>query len=271
MDELERLRRLADDAPAPDPARKAEARRELLDLAERERSGADDSSGGEATAVPRAERGRRGRWGRAGMALAAAAVVLLLGGVATLFVGAPGEVGGPGDPDRPGDPDGSGELRGAEAEGADVRLAASCAGPEGRYEVRYPAGWHTGPGRGCSIFGEEPVEESTGGAGVGAVAIDVAPVALDVATDPSGVRVLGTERATVAGRPALRRLEEGTGEAALPRGARRYSYFLDLGDGVLVASTTAPPDRGDARGDADFERRRRVLDAMMATLELRDG
>lgn len=269
MDELERLRRLADDAPAPDPARKAEARRELLDLAERERRGADDSSGGERTVVPWAERGRRGRWSRPGMALAAAAVVLLLAGVATLFVDGPGEVGGRGD--RPGDPDGSGELRGAGTEGADVRLAASCAGPEGRYEVRYPAGWHTDPGRGCSIFGEEPVEESTGGPGVGAVAIDVAPVALDVATDPSGVRVLSTERVTVAGRPALRRLEEGTGEAVLPKGVRRYSYFLDLGDAVLVASTTGPPERGEAGGDAGFERRRRVLDAMMATLELRDG
>lgn len=261
MDELERLRRMLDDAPPPDPGQKAEARRELLELAEAESLEAEPAS------VTRLDRARRAlRPVRRKVLAAAAAAVVVLAGVAVALLG------GGGEPDRLAGPDRSpapAETRPAptpEAGNPETTLAASCTGPAGRYEVRYPEGWHT-DADGCGFFDPEPLdlEGGIGGAGLAAISVDVEPVPFEIATDPGeAARLSSEEKTTVDGRPAVRQLRVSTGAGAVPEGTRTYVYLLDLGGETLLASTRDT-------GEGDFPERRRVLDRMMASLEVRDG
>ncbi len=240
MDDLERLRRLRDDAPAPDPGRRAEARDQLLALADEERRATERShrdrraAGGSKLAALRAGLAHRRR-----ATLAAAAALVLLAGAAVVVAGA---------------------LRGGD--GSDcVELAASCRGPAGRYEVRYPAGWHTDAADGCTLFDDDPLGDAVGPV-LGALAIQVTPASFDELAAPGEtVTVVSSEEVTVDGRPAVRQVRASTGMGALPEGTRSYVYVVDLGEDALVASATESDD-------APFERRRRLLDAMVASLEL---
>lgn len=63
----------------------------------------------------------------------------------------------------------------------------------------------------------------------------------------------------VGGRPAERMEAQSTGEGLYDRGMQSCSYFIDLGGSTMIASTH------DA-GELPFDRRKRVLDAMMETL-----
>lgn len=74
-----------------------------------------------------------------------------------------------------------------------------------------------------------------------------------------GRRDLSRESATVDGRPAMRIESETTGEGLYDAGIRSYQYFVDLGDATMVASTYDV-------GTLSFDRKRRILDAMMETL-----
>ncbi|MBA2239598.1 MAG: hypothetical protein H0W24_13015, partial [Lysobacter sp.] len=68
------------------------------------------------------------------------------------------------------------------------------------------------------------------------------------------------EHTRVAGRPAVRMDAESTGEGLYDRGMQSYSYFIDLDGRTMIATTHDV-------GDLPFERKKRILDATMETLE----
>lgn len=148
-------------------------------------------------------------------------------------------------------------------------LASSCTGGDGTYTVRYPEDWHSNDGEvtdGCQYFDREPVEleEQTGGAPSEPIVVQVVPVAFDRASEPGPAdEELSREETTVAGRDAVRATWESTGEAALPEGVRSYRYVVDLGDRslLLVAHDLE---------SGSFDEHRRILDAMAEELQLED-
>ncbi|MDX1658281.1 MAG: hypothetical protein R3343_05630 [Nitriliruptorales bacterium] len=148
-----------------------------------------------------------------------------------------------------------------------MTLAASCTGGDGLFTIDYPEDWHTddaGSGGGCEVFDDEPVnlEGSVGGGPLGAVTVRALPVDLETAADPGREnRELSSRSTTVAGRSAVVALWESTGAAALPEGVRSYRYLVDLGDRTLMLVTYDVDT-------SDFDGRRRLLDAMVASLEL---
>ncbi len=157
-----------------------------------------------------------------------------------------------------------------EAPDADPAMTATeqCINRVEGYAVEYPAGWHTNPGEVmdvCSLFDPEPITVPPGTQ----IPIDIAvsirfePVSYEtVAGEVLGRRELSREETTVDGREAVRIESEATGEALYPAGLRAYQYFVDLGDTTMVAGTY------DA-GTFPYERKRRILDAMMATFDFR--
>lgn len=153
-----------------------------------------------------------------------------------------------------------------EASGGD-ELAERCENPDAGYAVRYPAGWHTNDGSvtaPCSFFHPEPFElpEASEPPPL-AVSISREPIALaDLAGESPATRVLASEEVEVAGRPALRRETESTGDGLLPAGVRSLEYLVDLDGETLVAATRS-------HGGLAFERNGEVLQEMMATLEQR--
>lgn len=146
-------------------------------------------------------------------------------------------------------------------------LAQACENDADAYAVRYPAGWHVNAGGvapRCSYFHPEPfdVPEATEAPPV-AISIYREPVAFgDVAGANPGIDIHVSEETEVAGRTAIRREIESTGEALLPAGILGYEYLVDLGGETLIVSTR------DFDG-LDFERNREILDRMVETLELR--
>ena len=151
--------------------------------------------------------------------------------------------------------------------GGKEELAERCENPEGGYAVRYPGGWHTNDGSvtaPCSFFHPEAFElpEASEPPPL-AVSIGREPVAFADATGGNpGIRIVSSEEVEVAGRPAVRRETDSTGEALFPAGVRALEYLVDLEGETLVAVTRS-------RGELDFERNRDVLDRIVATLELR--
>lgn len=158
------------------------------------------------------------------------------------------------------------ETETEEASGGD-ELAERCENPDAGYAVRYPAGWHTNDGAvtaPCSFFHPDPFElpEASEPPPL-AVSISREPIALaDLAGESPATRVLASEEVEVAGRPALRRETESTGDGLLPAGVRSLEYLVDLDGETLVAATRS-------HGGLAFERNGEVLQEMMATLEQR--
>jgi len=158
------------------------------------------------------------------------------------------------------------ETTETEASGAG-ELAERCENPDAGYAVRYPAGWHTNDGSAtapCSFFHPEGFElPEASEPPPRAVSISREPVAFaDVTRESPATRVVASEEVGVAGRPALRRETESTGDGLLPAGVRSLEYLVDLEGETLVAATRS-------QGGLDFERNGEVLQEMVATLELR--
>lgn len=150
----------------------------------------------------------------------------------------------------------------------EVALAQQCSNPDVGYTVSYPEGWQTNSGEvitECRLFdpNEIQLEEGTEIPFDISVNIDRAEVTMDQATEfERGYEVLEQQETTVAGRNAVTVLREATEDAPmLEPGTRVYSYFVELDEGTLIASTYSV-------GDMDFERERDILDQMMETLEL---
>ena len=146
-------------------------------------------------------------------------------------------------------------------------LAERCENPDAGYAVYYPAGWQTNDGSvtaPCSLFHPEEFElpEASEPPPL-AVSISRERVAFaDVTRESPATRVVASEEVEVAGRAALRRETESTGDGLLPAGVRSLEYLVDLDGETLVAATRS--QRG-----LDFERNGEVLQEMVATLELR--
>ena len=276
MDELRRIRELAEEVPAPDPRRKAQARDELLQLAEAEQD----------SAAPVAEPGRRSRlaqllhtWRRSLLRPAPAAglatlVLVAVAGTVMLLTGP--------DPDPSADlaePDPSSEAPAPEpfpapdpgapdeGPGADIELAANCTEPEGRVTVAYPDDWHT-PDRGepgaCRFFGEDEVDvdPAIGGGPLAELEVVVAAAPLEEAAAPGhGSTELEREEFTVEGRPALRQRLEATGEGALPEGVLVERLLVDL-HGETLVMTVQDEDA------TTLDERRPLLEEMARTLQV---
>lgn len=143
---------------------------------------------------------------------------------------------------------------------------AGCMNPDAGYTVRYPATWHVNTGEilsPCSLFDPDPIDvprNSEIPIEI-AVMIDVEPVPYATLTgNVTGRRDLSREATTVDGRQARRIEGESTGEGLYDRGIRSYQYFVALEETTMVASTW------DA-GSLPFERKRRILDAMLETVQ----
>jgi hypothetical protein len=134
--------------------------------------------------------------------------------------------------------------------------------------VEYPADWQTNDGSvmpACSLFDPQPIDvpwASELPADI-AVAIHLQDVAFERATGTFGLRVISSEERRVAGRPAVQRLVEQTGDGLLDAGIRTYQYLIDWGDGRTLSAHSHDV------GAPDFATKRRVLDEMMARLAQR--
>lgn len=144
-----------------------------------------------------------------------------------------------------------------------------CTNEQYGFTVRYPADWHTNAGDvvpACSFFHPEPFEvpEATEATGF-AIMARREPVAIERITGNGlGTNVLEREEVEVAGRPAVRRETEATGEGLFPAGLRATQYLVDLDGETLVLETYAVEE-------LDYERNVEVLDDLAETLELENG
>lgn len=184
--------------------------------------------------------------------------------------GADSDAGLPGEddaalPEGP-EPDGGEDVQ-------DDALAAPlvpCAHPEARYRIDYPENWHVNDPESaapCSVFSESPVELTDGGdEAAAAVIVRIEPLALEQARQGNGQwEVLSEVPNQVAGRQAIMIDARATAEnTVFQPGTNAYWYIVELGPQQVLTATT------HGEGEGQFRTRRRVLDAMMATLEM-DG
>lgn len=286
-DDLERLRRMADDAPAPSTEWIESTRDELLAMAAAEERDHPAAATDVETTPHEQSTGRsrtRGWWSwlrRPGvLAGAAAAAAVVVGVGITLDGGLPG-----GSPTPA--PTATAERYGSEAPGAGAsgeampppatgdtpRAAESlvldqqCSVADEGLTVSYPAGWHTGrdPQVGaCRVFDDQPVdlEVGIGGQPLGPVRVDVLDDGLDrVTTAAPTQRELSRSDTRVAGRPAVVVEWEATGEGAGPAGLQSHRVFVDLDDRTLMLA-------GYAVEDHDFEVTSTIVDRMAASVRL---
>jgi hypothetical protein len=148
----------------------------------------------------------------------------------------------------------------------------SCAAPERGYRLEFPKRWYTndaGIAEPCRFFHPEPftLAPRTEATGI-AINVRLNPVGFrEVAPDPEGSsssEVLGHRTTTVDGRAAVRAETRTTGQGLLPSGTRVTGWFVDAGDGTLVATTS------EAAAAGRYDDNVNVLDAMMRSLRLSD-
>lgn len=263
-DELDRIRELRGEPPAPSAEWVDRTRSELLAMAAEEERDAQPA-GASPGPVDRLRRRLSDLFGTPPPLAWAGATAVVVAAVAAVAV-----LGQDPDPTPPvaQDPEASSAPSPA-PDDDEVVLASSCTGGDGTYTVRYPEDWHTNAGDvtdACQYFDQEPVElePQTGGAPSEPIVVQVVPVAFDRASQPGrGSEELSREETTVAGRDAVRVTWESTGEAALPEGVRSYGYVVDLGDRslLLIAHDLE---------SGSFDEHRRILDAMAEELQLED-
>ena len=148
----------------------------------------------------------------------------------------------------------------------------TCVAPERGYRLDFPKSWHTndaGIAEPCRFFHPEPftVAPRTEATGL-AVSVRINPMALDQvapSSERSGlVEVLGRRTATIDGRPAVRAETRAAANGLVPGGTRAVSWFVDAGDGTLVATTS------EAAAAGSYQDNVQVLDAMIQSLQLSD-
>lgn len=173
----------------------------------------------------------------------------------------------PEPPERPAEVASSESAGGVAADPAMERTTECVDRIEG-YAVEYPATWHVNTGEilgPCSLFDPDPIEVPRDSEIPLEIAITIGfePVPFAALTgDVLGRRDLSRERTTVDGREAMRIEGESTGEGLHDPGIRSYQYIVDLGDTTMIATTYSA-------GSLPLERKRRILDAMMATFDFR--
>jgi hypothetical protein len=148
----------------------------------------------------------------------------------------------------------------------------TCAATQRGYQLDFPEGWFTNQadvGEPCRFFHPEPftLAPQTDATGI-AVNVRLNPVAFEEVTPApggsSGIDVLGHRRTTIDGHPSVRVELRSTGQGLLPEGTSAVSWFVDAGEGTLVATTSEAATAGEYQDNV------RVLDAMMGTLRLSD-
>ncbi len=272
MDELQRLRELAEETPEPDPRRKAQARSELLQMAEAEQGAAADDQAPHPPRLVTVLATLRRSLLRPAPAAGLAAVVLAAVGTVVLLTGQetdpspeladpdpPPEVSVESDPDPDTDP--------GDGIDAGIELAASCTDPEGEVTVAYPEDWHTpdsGEPGACRFFGEEDfeVDAAVGGAPLAELEVVIEPTPFDeVSAAGMSFDELEREGLDIASRRALRQRLEVTGEAALPEGVLVERVLVDLNGATLMLTMQDE--------DADYlDERRPLLEQMARDMEL---
>lgn len=141
-----------------------------------------------------------------------------------------------------------------------------CTNPVDGYRIEYPAEWHTNDGTvvsECRLFDPQPLElePDTEIPSDIAVSIQREPVAFETVTrEPHGERELSRQELTVGGRPAVCQDIELLEDLLRPAGSRSYRCAVDLDGETLIAVT-------HEEGEPAFETAKRVLDAMIRTLE----
>lgn len=241
MDELRRLRELAEHVPDPDPKRKAHARSELLQMAAAEQGAVEDEA-----AQPTRLTTLLSTWRRRLMqpAPAAGLATLVLVAVAGAVVLITGPESGPSeelaDRDPPADITVEPDPEPDDGSDAGIELAASCTGPEGQVTVAYPEDWHTpesGEPGACRYFGEEDfeIDPAVGGAPLAELEVAVEPAPFDrVAAGGISLEELEREELDIGGRRALRQRLEANGEAALPAGMLIERILVELDGNTLI-------------------------------------
>ena len=152
------------------------------------------------------------------------------------------------------------------ASNADLGLAQRCTNESSGFSISYPAGWSTNDGSvipACSAFGPNSIEIPV----ASEIPFDIPIVITEenvawrqLSQTSQWDRVDSARPAQIAGRSATRIQSVATGEGLAPEGLRATRYVIDLGNGrSLVAATHA------AEG-ANYDRNRRVLDAMVRSL-----
>jgi hypothetical protein len=168
--------------------------------------------------------------------------------------------------------DGGGPGEAAAGVEAAVRLDESCTNETYGFRVHYPRGWRTNDGEvvpACSVFDPRNVSVPPASEMPTDIAIVIAledmpfEATTRFADDPS-VTVLSTRETTVAGRRAVVAEFEHTGWGLFDAGHRHYAYHIDVPPSTLIGAT-----HGDTEADPPaYPERRRILDAMMARLEI---
>lgn len=159
-----------------------------------------------------------------------------------------------------------------------VTLGATCANPQLGYGIDYPAGWAVNDGGvlpACSLFDPSSVEvePATEIPPSIAIAIRGSDPPFDRLATPTGdvqdgIETVERTQTTVGDRDAVKVLFEATEDAALLEpGTRGYRYLIDLGDPEPIAAASTLVAVVYDAGETDFDRKRQVLDAMMASLE----
>jgi len=278
MDELRRVRELAQDAPEPDPKRKAQARSELMQLAQEEARSRAPAPEVEDRQVGWLEVLRR-RWLRPAPAagLAAAALIAVAGVAVVLSEPAtepPAQLADP-DPTEEVAPEeeGPGEVAADEGETVPedvIELAASCTAPDGGVTVAYPDDWFTpeaGEPGACRFFGAEAfdVDAAIGGQPVSDLEVRVEPVALETLLgDEIGLDEIGRDDLDLGERTTVRQRLAATGEGALPEGVWVERYLIDLGDETAILAV-------QDEDEADLDERRPLLEEMARRLRVSDA
>jgi hypothetical protein len=144
----------------------------------------------------------------------------------------------------------------------------ACVNLDDGYPIRYPVEWyvnHPDAARACSLFGPGIVTATHDAAEPAGAVISISFAYNDFATFAERAAVAGEggrETLTVAGRDALRVYGETTGDDGGPAGVPWYEYVVSFNDDrVLIARTYET-------GTIPFAQKRRVLDAMTASLTL---
>ncbi len=191
--------------------------------------------------------------------------ILLAAGAAVLLAGCgdrPGERGA-------GDPASAPAANGTVSSDTVMAARWDCANPPDGYYLEYPAGWRTNRADIlplCSVFHPDEFEiprESEMPAEF-AVTIGFEEIAFASLTgEMFGRREISRRNVRVDGREGVAILSESTGEGLYDAGMRAYQYFVDLGTTTMVATTYDV-------GEPYFERRRQILDAMMASFDFRE-
>ncbi len=265
MDELRRIRELAEAPPTPDPTRKAQARSELLRLAEQETEAQQLAPETEAEQSSWLEQLRR-RWLRpvpaAGLA---AAAILAVAGVGIVLSGPatdpPAELADPGRVEAP-------QITDPLPDEDPVELAASCTAADGRLDVAYPEDWFTpdaGEPGACRFFGEEEfaVDAAVGGAPLATLEVVLRPAPLEeLLAEDIGVEETSREGLDVGEHPVIRQRLRTTGEGALPQGVWIERHLVDLGEQTLVVAT-------QDEDESVLDERRDVLEEMVRNLRVR--